>query len=192
MNEPASPHSKSSRRFRWILSGIILFIVTGTSLFLVSRDPFANDPRFVITKSSESRRSLSEASSVSDLTIRCLMRIQETFSKRAHPYTFGGGSTNFCSIHGLLNQCDEVTGRRYVIFKDVASGIVRFGHDQPLNGEQWVAAFTHALQTGKPGWNDSKSGKWREENLVVLTNDAKTVLVIPPEMAKEFQSKKRE
>jgi hypothetical protein len=86
----------------------------------------------------------------------------------------------------------EVSGLRYVIAKDVAAGSVQFGHTNTLNGTQWVKAFTDALQTGQPEWWDSQARKFRKENLFLLTNSATTVLVLPKEMADEFQRRKTE
>ncbi len=82
----------------------------------------------------------------------------------------------------------EVTGVRYVMPRDVAAGTVWFGPTNTLNGAQWVAAFTDALQTRQPEWWDSQARTFHRENLVLVTNDARTVLVLPKAMAREFQS----
>jgi hypothetical protein len=50
-----------------------------------------------------------------------------------------------------------------------------------------VNAFTEALQTGQPEWWDSQTRKFRKENLVLLTNGPRMVLVLPREMLWEFQ-----
>ena len=50
-----------------------------------------------------------------------------------------------------------------------------------------MEAFTGALQTGQPEWWDSQARMFRKENLVLLTNDARTVLVVPQDMAGEFR-----
>ena len=84
----------------------------------------------------------------------------------------------------------EATGIRYVIAKDVAPGTVQFGHTNTLNGAQWAAAFTDALRTGQPEWWEPQTKGVRKENLVLLTNGARTVLVLPEEMAREFQRKR--
>jgi hypothetical protein len=80
----------------------------------------------------------------------------------------------------------EVSGVRYLIAKDVAAATVQFGHTNVLNGKQWVAAFTDALQHSEPEWWDSKLNRFRHENLLLITNGPNTVLVIPPEMAHVF------
>ena len=105
-------------------------------------------------------------------------------------YSFPASATNRCLVHGLLNQCMEITGVRYVMARDVAAGTVQFGHTNTLNGAQWVVAFTEALQIGQPEWWDSQTKRFRKENLVLLTNDARTVLVLPKGMVREFQGRR--
>ena len=46
--------------------------------------------------------------------------------------------------------------------KDVASGIVDFGHTNTLTGPQWVSAFMNALETGKPEWWDPQRRMLRQ------------------------------
>jgi hypothetical protein len=84
----------------------------------------------------------------------------------------------------------EVTGVRYVIAKDVAAGTIQFGHTNTLNGTQWVAAFTDALQNGQPEWWDSQAKRFHKENLVLITNDLRTVLVLPKAMVQEFRTRR--
>ncbi len=82
-----------------------------------------------------------------------LMRVHQRYGKpRPAAHSFSPSATNRCSIHGLLNQCMEVSGVRFVIAQDVAAGSVQFGHTNTLNGAQWVKAFTDALQTEQPEW----------------------------------------
>ena len=81
----------------------------------------------------------------------------------------------------------DVTGFRYAVAKDVAAGSVSFFHTNTLNGTEWVKAFTDALQTNEPSWWDPRTRAMRQENLVLLTNEAGTVLVLPTEMIPEFQ-----
>ena len=76
---------------------------------------------------------------------------------------------------------------RYVIAGDVAGGSVEFGHTNTLNGVQWVSAFTDALQHGQAEWWDSQAKGFHKESLVQLTNDARTVLVLPKTLVQEFQ-----
>lgn len=106
-----------------------------------------------------------------------------------HPtnYTFGVSAPTPCSIHGLLNQCMEVTGTRYLIAKEVSAGSVEFGHSNALNGAQWVAAFELALQSNRPSWFDYPSKQMRQENLLLIREKGGVVKVIPPSRLAEYQ-----
>jgi RNA polymerase sigma factor (sigma-70 family) len=118
--------------------------------------------------------------------------IMQNFASRqsyALVTTFPPEPVQLCSISGLLNQCMELSGWQYLIDKSVAPGSVEFGGSaQPLNGEQWLAAFENALQTKTPEWWDAKTKKFRRENLVLIRYpNQKIVLVLPPEKAAEYQ-----
>ena len=93
-----------------------------------------------------------------------------------------------CSISGLLNQCMELSGWRYLIDKEVAAGGVKFGSSKVLNGEEWLTAFENALQTNKPEWWDAKLKRQRQENLVLIRYPKqKIVLVLPKDKAEKYQ-----
>ena len=109
-----------------------------------------------------------------------------------HPlnYTFPISPVQGCSINGLLNQCMEVSGWHYLIDKDVSAGSVQFGRSKVMNGEEWVAAFETALQTGTPEWwsGEEKSRRMRRENLVLIRYPKeKTILVLPKDQAAKYQ-----
>jgi hypothetical protein len=107
-----------------------------------------------------------------------------------HPlnYIFPISPVEACSINGLLNQCMEVSGWRYLIDKEVAAGGVQFGCPKVFNGEEWVAAFENALQTNAPQWWDAKLKKMRRENLVLIRYpEQKTILVLPKDRAAKYQ-----
>ncbi len=107
-----------------------------------------------------------------------------------HPlnYTFPISPVQGCSISGLLNQCMEVSGWHYLIDKDVSAGSVKFGCSNVMNGEEWVAAFENALQTGTPEWWDGKTKKFHHENLVLVRfPKEKTILVLPKDKAAKYQ-----
>jgi len=110
-------------------------------------------------------------------------------SSSSNKYSFGATSlTNRCLIQGMLNQCTEVSGVRYLMPPFVAAGSVRFGNTNTLNGPQWAAAFEKALQTRTPEWWDAEQKKMRDENLVLIRfPEQRTVLVLPQEKAAEFQ-----
>ena len=105
-----------------------------------------------------------------------------------HPlnYSFTVSPVRGCSINGLLNQCMEVSGWRYLIDTNVAAGSVQFGCAKAMNGKEWVAAFENTLQTEKPEWWENKH--MRRENLVLIRfPEQKTVLVLPKEKATKYQ-----
>jgi hypothetical protein len=152
---------------------------------------FSNDPRFVVS----SAPSMSFSTSHATLAQRILIwwsELSHGFQKPrrlAGTFTFPPSPANRCLIQGLLNQCTEVNGVRYVIARDVAGGNVLFGHTNTLTGAQWVLAFTEALQHGQPEFYDPQTKAFRRENLVLVTNSAQTVLVLPKAMAAEFQNR---
>jgi|GEM_PF-6008514 len=107
-----------------------------------------------------------------------------------HPlnYTFPITPVQRCSISGLLNQCMQLSGWRYLIDKEVAAGSVKFGDSKVLNGEEWLTAFENALQTNTPEWWDAKLKRQRQENLVLIRyHKLKTVLVLPKDKATKYQ-----
>jgi RNA polymerase sigma factor (sigma-70 family) len=93
-----------------------------------------------------------------------------------------------CSISGLLDQCMELSGWRYLIDKEVAAGSVKFGNAKVLNGEEWLTAFENALQTNTPEWWDAKLKRQRQENLVLIRYPKqKIILVLPKDKAGKYQ-----
>jgi RNA polymerase sigma factor (sigma-70 family) len=103
-------------------------------------------------------------------------------------YTFPASAATPCSIHGLLNQCMEVSGWRYLIDKEVAAGSVNFGRTNAMNGQEWVEAFENALQFGEPEWWVVGGKKQRKENLVLLRYpQERTVLVLPQDKAANYK-----
>jgi hypothetical protein len=128
----------------------------------LQESPFAQDSRFVVTK----------------LPVTGVRH----YSFPPNPWR------NVCSIHGFLEQCTEVSGMRYVIAKDVATGVVNFGgYTNTLTAGEFVQAFAQALQTNQPEFINFRTQKHYRENLVLLTNDPRTVLVLSKAMAQEFE-----
>lgn len=110
--------------------------------------------------------------------------------RNANPlnFTFPASAPARCDIYGLLNQCMEVSGWRYVIDKDLATGSVNFGFTNTMNGQEWVEAFENALQFGEPEWWEASSEKHRKENLVLLRYpQERTVLVLPQDKAANYK-----
>lgn len=94
--------------------------------------------------------------------------MQFTANNHGHPlnYSFPVSAVQDCSVSGLLNQCMEVSGWRYLIDKEVAAGSLQFGTARVMNGAEWVLAFENALQTNRPQWWDARRRRLRNENLV--------------------------
>ena len=164
-----------------LLGGIVL-LMWGRG----QKSPFAQDPRFVVTTLPQinvpAGAGLLERGLIGWLQIQ-----QRVLGRHPGTYSFPASPTVSCSIQGLLNQCTEVNGVRYVIPRNVAAGSVQFGHTNVLTGPQWVQAFTEALQHGQPQWWDSQAKRSVSENLVLVTNDARTVMVLPKSMVREFK-----
>jgi RNA polymerase sigma factor (sigma-70 family) len=107
-----------------------------------------------------------------------------------HPlnYTFPISPVQGCSISGLLDECMEVSGWRYLIDKEVSAGSVKFGCPKVFNGKEWVTAFENALQTNTPEWWVAEKKGFRRENLVLIRfPKEKTVLVLPKDKAAKYQ-----
>jgi len=102
--------------------------------------------------------------------------------------TLSASPVQLCSISGLLNQCMEISGWRYLIDKNVSAGTVKFGSQKEMTGKEWVAAFENVLQTGNPEWWDGKTKRMHRENLVLIRfPEQKTVLVLPKDKAAKYQ-----
>jgi hypothetical protein len=187
---PATDHLRRRGIRRWFLGPAIFAIAVATA-FLIrpSRNsPHLHDSRFVVT--TRPTLGLPPGATLTQRAFTWWYENRHRFQKpRPLAYSFSASQTTRCSIHGLLNQCMEITGTRYVIAKDVAAGTIEFGHTNTLNGTQWVAAFTEALQNSQPEWWDPQAKRFHKENLALITNDARTVLVLPKAMAQEFRAR---
>jgi len=86
-------------------------------------------------------------------------------------YTFPASTDRRCSVHGLLEQCAQVTGARYLIAREARADSIYFGHDR-LNGTQWVAAFEKALQ---------------QDGYVLIREKSGLVKVIPERVLVEYE-----
>jgi hypothetical protein len=103
-------------------------------------------------------------------------------------WSFPASPGTGCSIEGLLNQCMQVSGTRYLMPVGVAAGVVQFGHTNVLDGPHWVAAFENALQSNAVQCWDPQIQITAPEHLVLLRFPAqKVVVVLPTKAAVEFQ-----
>jgi hypothetical protein len=102
-------------------------------------------------------------------------------------YSFPARPVEFCSIQGLLNQCMDVSGTRYLIAVEIA-GAVEFGSTNALNGAQWVAAFEQAIETSKPVVCYDYARKRNFQDTLLLIREAPgTVKVVPRSKLAEYQ-----
>jgi hypothetical protein len=117
---------------------------------------------------------------------------QKFHGTNASPWSFPASPRMACSIQGLLNQCAEVTGTRYLMPLSVAAGSVQFGNTNTLNGPQWVSAFEKELQTGDVEYWDAQTKRMKTEHLVLLRFPAqKTILVFPGSGVADFERTNR-
>jgi hypothetical protein len=99
--------------------------------------------------------------------------------RRLLSMSFPATPVRTCSIQGLLNQCMEVTGTRYLIAVEIA-GTVEFGHTNMLTGPQWVAAFENAVQSSKSVLCYDYSTKSNfEDSLLFIRQKPGLVKVVP-------------
>ena len=107
-------------------------------------------------------------------------------------WSFSPSPTNACSIQGLLNQCMEVNGTRYLMPIGVAAGLVQFGNTNVLDGPHWVSAFENALRSDRVQCWDPLTKRTGPEHLVLLRFPAqKVVVVLPAKAVVEFERTNR-
>src|SRR5262249_30865020 len=120
------------------------------------------------------------------LTTRLLFawrKFQLRHAKRT--FSFPGGPVQMFSVGGLLNQCMQVTGTRYLLARDVVS--VDFGHTNTLTGREWVAAFEHALQHNKPYCYNPQTKRMYQDNLLLISERPGLVKVVPRSQLGTYQ-----
>jgi hypothetical protein len=103
-------------------------------------------------------------------------------------WSFAASPVALCSIQGLLNQCNQASGVRYLMPIGVAVGGVQFGNSNALSGARWIASFEAALQSNTPDLWDAQTKRTHGENLVLIRYpEQRTVLVLPASEAIEFR-----
>ena len=113
---------------------------------------------------------------------------QQRYGKRnPAAYSFPASPVRTCSIGGLLNQCMEVTGTRYLIAVEIA-GAVEFGSTNALNGAQWVAAFEHAIETSDAVicYDYAKKRNF-QDTLLLIRERPRLVKIVPRSKLAEYQ-----
>lgn len=193
--ETGTPREPASHRRieRWLFAAALLTaliaVVFWWRISQMEDTSFANDPRFVIT----SAPNISFPTAKAPFTQRILIGMIKLEQKLRKPRPafansmFTASPTTRCSIYGLLNQCTGVTGVRYVIPRDISAATIMFGNTNTLTGPQWVRAFTETIEHSQAEFWDQQTTTMRKENLVLLTNSPRTVLVLPKSRLSEFQ-----
>jgi len=102
-------------------------------------------------------------------------------------YTFPASPVRLCSIHGLLNQCMEITGTQYLIAVEIA-GAVEFGSTNSLNGAQWAAAFEHAIEASDSlvCYDYAKKRNF-QDTLLVIRERPGVAKIVPRTKLAEYQ-----
>jgi len=116
------------------------------------------------------------------------MQYQQRHRKRnPSACSFPAMPVELCSIHGLLNQCMEVSGTQYMIAVEIA-GAVEFGSTNSLNGAQWVAAFEHAVETSGPVvcYDYAKKRNF-QDTLLLIRETPGVVKVLPRSKLAEYR-----
>lgn len=153
--------------------------------FLDREHGLFTDPRFVVTSS---RNPL--VGMPSSRTQRWRFAFYWTTRAPAPQFSTFSPQTNGigCSVHGMLMQCTDVTGIRFIIEREVAAGTIPLRHDKPLNGYQWSQKLTDEVRTNSSWWDPAKRD-FRKEKVSLLTKDGMNVVVVSPELAREFRAK---
>jgi hypothetical protein len=116
------------------------------------------------------------------------IRYKQRYGKRnPAAYSFPASPVRLCSIHGLLNQCMEISGTRYLIAVEV-SGAVEFGSTNTLTGAQWVTSFERAIETSGPMicWDYAKKQNF-QDTILLIRDEPGVVKVVPRSRLGEYQ-----
>jgi len=185
------PHGSRARknRLRTIagVSGGLLIALFCALFFLLNETepPFATDPELV-------RTTLPTLGTPPNAGIGTkILNGWFEYQRRKRPnplnWSFPIANTNRCSVHGLLNQCMEVTGTQYFIEKKVAAGSVFFGSTNVQNGAQWVRSFETTLRASNVEWWDSTGAK--STPLVFLVYKERIKIVLTEPTAAQYQQR---
>ena len=102
-------------------------------------------------------------------------------------YSFPSSPVRLCMIEGLLSQCMEISGTKYLIAVEVLGGTVEFGCTNSLNGTQWVAAFETAVTNQNVFCYDQAAKSHFQDTLVLLREGKKLVKVVPRSKLSEYK-----
>jgi hypothetical protein len=156
---------------------------SNVSVFELSRAD--GKPRFWVTTYSKA--------DLSSLTLRQRLYYMwmDYVRRRAKPnpaaYSFSAHRVQPCSLSGLLNQCMETGGTKYLIAVEAAPGTVDFGYTNTLNGAQWVAAFERAITNQPVLCFDFPKHRNFKDELVLIREKPDLVKVVPRTKLVDYQ-----
>ncbi len=102
-------------------------------------------------------------------------------------YSFPASGVTPCSMGGLLNQCMEVSGTKYLIAVEASACAVDFGHSNTLNGTQWVSAFESTITNQPVSCYDFTLKHFFEDRLVLIRERKNLVKIVPHSKLSEYQ-----
>jgi hypothetical protein len=103
-------------------------------------------------------------------------------------FSFPAAPVRTCSIQGLLDECMEVTGTRYLVAVEIA-GPVEFGTTNVLTGPQWVQAFERAIESSKSViYYDYAKKRNFMDTLLVIHERPGLVKILPASKLADYQN----
>jgi hypothetical protein len=205
MSEPVihelEPSARKAPRFRWWVIMIILACAAAAGWWGLSaiekseatRDPFAQslkDGRCRFWEGKYSVMTLTappNSSLLQRLDIAWINFQLKHGKKNPAAHSFPASPTLLCSIQGLLSQCMEVTGTRYLVAVEIGGGI-EFGHTNVLSGPQWVAAFERAIaKSTNVLCYDYSTRRNFQDSLLLIRERPGLVKIVPRSKLADYQ-----
>jgi len=149
----SGPKKRPALRPLFVVGTICAAVFFGWVLWPSTQEEEAHDlsradgrSRFCVT--SYSKRQMPPNLTLRQRLFWLWMEYNRRRGKPLGTFSFPAASVRSCSIQGLLYQCMEVTGTRYLIAVEIV-GTVDFGTTNVLTGGQWVQAFERAIESSK-------------------------------------------
>ncbi|MEW6302659.1 MAG: hypothetical protein AB1705_04260 [Verrucomicrobiota bacterium] len=113
------------------------------------------------------------------------------YSQRAKPnpaaYSFPARPVQRCLIDGLLSQCMEISGTKYLISVEILGGTIEFGYTNTLNGVQWVSSFEDAITNQVVLCYDYAAKRRFRDRLILVHEEMSLVKVVPRSKLSEYE-----
>jgi hypothetical protein len=107
--------------------------------------------------------------------------------KNPAAWSFAASPRQPCSIQGMLNECMEVTGRRYLVAVEIA-GAVEFGHTNVMSGAQFVTAVERAIEESKDVvCHDYRARRNFQDSLLLIRERPGLVKIVPRSKLADYQ-----